>query len=212
VAPIATAPKNYPYNQGPSYGSANVGGYSPSAKGDHHHFSITDEGAGYASTNKPSYGDSNYKKGKKEKSSGEGGSYPITYPNGGYNPSSGMAGTGTFGYQPPQQTSNPGQSSNGGYGGGSPTGSSSLPQPTSGSPGNGSVISSGGISLSAGCGQKNGIGIGRLPSDVSLSTIESTLGFPAYFDGQYAQITTEGTYTDSDSQLLGHLSDISVAG
>ncbi|KAG8528243.1 uncharacterized protein KY384_007160 [Bacidia gigantensis] len=79
----------------------------------------------------------------------------------------------------------------------------------SGNIANGTVISSGSITLPAGCQQKNDIGIGWLPSDTSLSTIEGSLGAPSCWDGQYAQITTTGAYTDSNQQLLGHLKDIS---
>ena len=78
--------------------------------------------------------------------------------------------------------------------------------------GNSSVISSGSITLPAGCEQKNGIGIGWLPSDTPLSTIEAALGSPACTLGEYAHITQTGTYTDSSGQLLPHISDISTNG
>ena len=87
-------------------------------------------------------------------------------------------------------------------------GSSSVPS-TFASSGNGSVVSSGGISLPAGCQTKSGIGIGWLPgTSETIGDIESALGVTTCFDGQYGQITGTGPYTDSSNQLLPSLTQI----
>ena len=91
---------------------------------------------------------------------------------------------------------------------------SSPPLSTGGSTSIGnSTVSSGSISLPAGCATKNGIGIGWLPDadkGVSLSTITSALNNEKpCFAGYYAQITS--TSWDG-SQLTGKINDVKAGG
>ena len=157
------------------------------------------------------YGEGEYHKPKKHKSKSKswGGIFPTLNPSGsGYNNPSGFGtatgtGTGTGGFPGPTQPSFPPGPSGG---------ATKPPVSTPSDCSNGTVISSGGINLPAGCSQKNGIGIGWLPSDVPLSQIESLLGSTSCWDGQYSQITDNGAYTDASHQLLGHVNDISSGG
>lgn len=160
------------------------------------------------------------------RSSGNQPPYPTMSASGGYNPPGGVDGTG---FQAPIQTTAPKhryqppghgpaatgarfpkharpEHPSGGGGGGGVKPSAVTPPNTSTS---GSTLSSGGVSLPPKCEQKNNIGIGWLPGDgVTLQDITNILGVQSCFDGEYAQITETGTYTDSKQQLQGALTQI----
>ena len=161
-------------------------------------------GASYDNYEKSSYKQEKYKTKSKTMTSGDG--FPTLSPStDGYAASddySSTTGTGTGTESSPDPTQSPSI-----FISASKSANPSESPPTA-SP-SGGVISSGGISLPAGCSQKNGIGIGWLPSDVPLSKIESLIGSTACWNGQYSQITTTGGYTDASHQFLGHLNDIS---
>ena len=136
-------------------------------------------------------------------------SYPTMTATGGY-----QGGMETGADSIPQATGGV-YSSVVGNGNGSPTSiTGSIPTSVSnpsapGTPGNGSVVSSGGISAPAGCQVVNGVAVGWLPgTSEKIGDIESALGVTACFDGEYAQITETGPYTDSSDQLLPSLTQI----
>ena len=121
-------------------------------------------------------------------------------------------GTGDYrpSYTPPSRPYSDSYSGgDGGEGdGGSPT--ESRPEPSSSATsGNSSVTSSGGVSLPPGCQIKGNVGIGWLPGpSEKIGDIESALGVTACFDGQYAQITQQGAYSDSSQQLTPSISQL----
>ena len=107
-----------------------------------------------------------------------------------------------------------GASPTSGYGSPSGTGSSG-PISTGGSTSTGNgTVSSGSISLPAGCATKNGIGIGWLPDadqGVPLSTITSAMNNEKpCFAGYYAQITSSSSW--DGSQLTGKINDVKAGG
>ncbi|KAL6715318.1 hypothetical protein ACLMJK_007583 [Lecanora helva] len=122
----------------------------------------------------------------------------------------------TYSYQPSytgDATGAQGTGSPSNYGA-SGTGSSPGPISTGGSsaPGN-ETVSSGGISLPAGCATKNGVGIGWLPDSdkgVPLNAITSTLNNEKpCFVGYYAQITSSSW---DGSQLTGKIEEAKAGG
>ena len=150
-------------------------------------------------------GQGGYKSGKKEKN------YPTGTGSGGTaSGGTGSGGTGSGGTDTGSGGAGSGTGSGGtGNGTGTGTGSGSNTVPSSPATGNGTVVSNGGITLPAGCSTKNGIGIGWLPgTDEKIGDIQSALGVTACTDGQYAQITSNGAYSDSSDQLLSSLTQI----
>ena len=129
--------------------------------------------------------------------------FPTMSPTGGF----GGSPTGTGGFQPTNPAPPPPVGTGGG--GGSTETSPPLPSSSSSSGNSSGVISSGGISLPPGCERKGNVGIGWLPgTDEKIGDIESALGITACFDGEYAQITQQGEYSDSSMQLTPSISQL----
>ena len=126
----------------------------------------------------------------------------------------------SYSYQPPYTSGFHGGGGNGApsatgmYGGGTSGTGSPGPIATGGSTSTGNgTVSSGDISLPAGCATKNGIGIGWLPDSdkgVPLSAITSTLNNEKpCFVGYYAQITSSSW---DGSQLTSKINEAKAGG
>lgn len=76
-------------------------------------------------------------------------------------------------------------------------------------PRNSSSVQGGAIRAPAGCHHKDNVAIGWLPGPPeTIGDINSALGTTACFDGQYAQITSQGVYSDSSQQLTPSLNQL----
>ena len=142
--------------------------------------------------------------------------YPTLSPSGGFEGE--PTGTGGLGpaYPTPSasQTLSLGRGGGGGGGGrggggeGSPTDTGTVPSSTSSS-NSSTVQTGGGVQVPAGCFTKGNVAIGWLPGvGETIGQIDSTLGTTACFDGQYAQITQNGAYSDSSLQLTPSINQL----